>query len=377
MIYLDSAATTLQKPPAVAKAMAQAVSTLASPGRGGHRAAMRAAEKAYDCRRLAAELLRVAQPERVIFTTSATHGLNIAIRSLVKPGSTALISGFEHNAVTRTLASIPNVTIKTAESGLFAPEEFLRRFEELLTPEVETVISTHVSNVFGYILPIESMAKLCADRRVPLIVDASQSAGCLPIDGDGWGASFVAMPGHKGLYGPQGTGLLLCGGSVKPTPILTGGTGSASREQQVPEFLPDRLEAGTHNMPGIAGLYEGLRFLRQIGSGEILRREQELVSLMAQGLAQIKGVEPFCDGSRQGQTGVVSFRIAGQDCEAVGADLDRAGIAVRAGLHCAPFAHRTAGTLETGTVRASVSGFNTRGEIAAFLRAVRQIAAKH
>ena len=372
MIYLDSAATTLQKPPAVSQAVTRAMKCMASPGRGGHRPAMLAAETAFACRQAAARLFHMDNPGQVVLTFNATHGLNIAIKTLVRPGDTVLISGYEHNAVTRPLAAIGGVTIRTARSPLFQPEELLRSFAAQMTPEVSCVICTHVSNVFGYILPVEEIALLCRRRGVPFVLDASQSAGCLPVDMAELGAAFAAMPGHKGLYGPQGTGLLLCGGGAVRT-LLEGGTGSASLQQEMPEFLPDRLEAGTHNIPGAAGLLEGLRFVLRKGTGTILRHEQGLCARAAEGLARMDGVTVFAAPSPEGQGGVLSFTAEGTDCEDVGQALGRMGIAVRAGLHCAPLAHCTAGTLETGTVRVSFSAFNTPQEVDRFLCAVRSL----
>lgn len=371
MIYLDSAATTLQKPPAVANAMRAALRTMASPGRGGHRPAVLAAEKAYACREQAARLFEVSQPENVVFTFNATHGLNIAIKTLVKPGSTVLISGYEHNAVTRTLAKL-GVQVRVAKSPLFRSDLLLKQFETLLTDEVGVVICNHVSNVFGYVLPVAQIAALCRTRGVPLIVDASQSAGCLPVSMKEWNAAFIAMPGHKGLYGPQGTGLLLCGENTVDT-LLEGGTGSSSAQQEMPEFLPDRLEAGTHNIPGIAGLLEGLRFVQRRGNRMILEHERQLALRAVRGLERIPGVEVFASPGLNDQAGVVSFRVNGLDCEAVGEALGEGGVAVRAGLHCAPLAHQTAGTFETGTVRASFSAFNQPGEIDQFLVRLRQV----
>ena len=247
MIYLDAAATTLQKPTAVASASAYAVNHMATPGRGGHQPAMLAAETAFACRQAAAELFHVGEPDNVVLTFNATHGLNIAIQSLVKPGDTVLISGYEHNAVTRPLAAIPNVKVKVAASPLFQPETILYQFQRLLTPEVSAVVCNHVSNVFGYVLPVAEISALCARRGVPLILDASQSAGCLPVHLDELGAAFIAMPGHKGLYGPQGTGLLLC--NHETAPILRGGTGSVSIRQDMPDFLPTGWRRGPRTSP--------------------------------------------------------------------------------------------------------------------------------
>ncbi len=366
MIYFDSAATTLQKPAAVAAASARAIQTCASPGRGGHKPAMLAADTAYRCRELAGKLLGVGEQERVVFTMNATHGLNIAIRSLVAPGDTVVVSGWEHNAVTRPLHAL-GAQVKVASGPMFDQQAALAAFDALLTEDVKCAVCTQCSNVFGMILPIDAIARLCRERGIALIVDAAQSAGCLPVDLDGWGAAFVAMPGHKGLYGPQGTGLLLCGREVSVDPVLRGGTGSASLSQEMPDFLPDRLEAGTHNIAGIAGLMEGLKFVSAKTPRTILAHEQKLAALAWSGLNQLPGVEVFADGSFEAQAGALSFRVHGMACEDVGEWLGDHGVAVRAGLHCAPLAHRTAGTLDTGTVRASFSAFNTLSEVERFL----------
>lgn len=368
MIYFDAGATTLQKPEAVRRAMYQAVHTLSSPGRGSYPATRRAEETDLRCRMAAAELFHVDDPAHVVFTSCATHGLNIAIRTLVKPGSRVVISGYEHNAVTRPLHAIPNVEIAVADGPLFDPAAMLAQFRQALAQPADAVICTHVSNVFGYVLPVSDIAALCREKGVPFVLDASQSAGMLPVDMKALGASFIAMPGHKGLYGPQGTGLLLCG--CEPAPLLRGGTGSQSLLQEMPAELPDRLEAGTHNMPGIAGLLEGLRFVQRQVVARIADYEGELGRYAAQRLADIPGVEVF---SGPEQTGVVSFRVSGWDCEELGEALASRGIALRAGLHCAPLAHRTAGTLETGTVRFSPSVFNRRQEVDTLTREVSGI----
>lgn len=372
MIYLDSAATTLQKPGRVSAAMAWAVTTMASPGRGGHPATSKAAEIAFACREEGAKLFGLDDPEQVVFTFNATHALNVAIKSVIRPGSTVLISGYEHNAVTRPLHAIPGIKLKVARAPLFQPQMMVEEFERMLTPEVSAVVCTHVSNVFGYILPMDEIAALCQNRGVPLIVDASQAAGCVPVTPKVWDAAFVAMPGHKGLYGPQGTGLLLCRAAA--VPLMEGGTGSDSVNKEMPEFLPDRLEAGTHNIPGIAGLLEGLRFVRRRGVERIGMHEAVLVGRMARGLREIDGVRVFAqEEGPPCQSGVLSFIVEGRDCEEIGQRLAEMGFAVRCGLHCAPLAHESAGTLECGTVRASVSAFNTGREVDQFVRAVSRI----
>mgnify|MGYP000348536847 CR=1 FL=1 len=372
MIYLDSAATTYQKPPAVFRAVRGAMASMTSPGRGTYGPAARASRTLLACREEAARLFHVPDPERAILTFNATHGLNIAIKSLVPPGGKAVISGYEHNAVTRPLHAIPGLSVTVIDTPPFRPdlaaEEFCRAIRQ---KRPRAVICTHVSNVFGAVLPVEDIARCCRETDTPLIVDASQSAGVLPVDLAGWGAAFVAMPGHKGLYGPQGTGLLLCGAEGKP--LLYGGTGSMSRLQDMPPDLPDRLEPGTHNMPGIAGLLEGIRFVRRQGVETIAARERQVALRAARGLESLPGVRVFWDRELRHQTGVVSFVTEGRDCEAVGEALARRGIALRAGLHCAPLAHRTAGTLETGTLRLSTSFFNTPDQADRLVWAVSRV----
>ncbi|NLA86475.1 MAG: aminotransferase class V-fold PLP-dependent enzyme, partial [Clostridiales bacterium] len=207
MIYLDNAATTLIKPTGVSKSAAWAFGHLSSPGRGGHKAAMDAAQTAYECRLAAAKLFRVKNPENIVFTFNATHALNIAIKSLVRRGEKAVVSGYEHNAVTRPLHAL-GARVSVASSELFEPEMALLAFERRLTDDTALVVCNHVSNVFGYILPVERIMEACREKRIPFILDASQSAGVIDIDFEKLGADFICMPGHKGLYGPQGISLL-------------------------------------------------------------------------------------------------------------------------------------------------------------------------
>ena len=363
MIYLDYGATSFHKPRAVCRAVEEAMRSCASPGRGGYGAAMRAAERVYGCREVAGKLFH-CRPEQVVLTTSCTHGLNIAIRSLLKPGARVVISGFEHNAVTRPLHAL-GARITVAGRKLFDWTDTLEAFERGLRG-ADAAVFTHVSNVFGYILPVEEMAKLCRERGIPFIIDGAQSAGTLPVDMEGLGADFIAMPGHKGLLGPQGTGLLLCAGKAQP--LMYGGTGSASLQQTMPEELPDRLEPGTLNVPGYAGLAEGIRYVNREGTGSIFQREHRQLERCAAGLEK-RGFRVF-RGEHQAAT--VSF-LPGMDCEDAAGELARWGAAVRAGLHCAPFAHESAGTLETGTVRVSFGFDANDGQTDAFLRAASKL----
>ncbi|MCI9643268.1 MAG: aminotransferase class V-fold PLP-dependent enzyme [Oscillibacter sp.] len=372
MIYFDSAATSFQKPASVAAAMWEALASMSSPGRGGYPAAARAADTAFQCRSELAELFGLKNPEQVVFTFNATHALNIAIKSLVRPGGKVVVSGYEHNAVTRPL-EVLGADISVAAAPLFQPGAVAEAFSRLVRPGLDAVICSHVSNVFGFIQPVGEIAAICRNRGVPFIIDASQSAGVLPLDMEALGAAFIAMPGHKGLYGPQGTGVLLCREDVPARPLLEGGTGSQSIQQRMPDFLPDRLEAGTLNMPGIAGLLAGVRYVRRGGLDKILAHEKHLTQLALQGLEAMPGLRTFVSPGLRDQTGVLSLTAEGTDVETIGSALAERGIAVRSGIHCAPYAHRTAGTLDTGTVRISFSDFNTPEEVARLLRAVHGV----
>ena len=364
MIYLDNGATSFHKPPQVARAVIRAMERCANPGRGGYGAAMEAARQVYRCRETAGKLFR-CRPEQVVFTSCCTHGLNIAIRSLVKPGDRVVISGFEHNAVVRPLYAL-RAEIMVAGRKLFDWEDTLSCWEAALKRKPAAAVFTHVSNVFGYILPVKDMAELCRKYGVPFLIDAAQSAGSLNVNLEELGAEFIAMPGHKGLLGPQGTGLLLCRFSGEP--LIFGGTGSASKSREMPEDLPERLEAGTLNVPGIAGLEAGMRYVLHTGVDTIFRREHSQLEGAAAGLKKL-GL-PCFRGAHQ--AGTLSFLPEG-DCEEAAEFLAGQGIAVRAGLHCAPLAHESAGTLETGTVRVSFGFDGNWQQTEAFLKAAAKL----
>ena len=359
MIYLDSAATSLIKPRSVGYAMQKALETMSSPGRGGYTAAMRAADTVLDCRIAACKLFNIDNPEKVIFTYNATHALNLAIFSLVDKGDKVVVSGYEHNSVIRPLKAIGADTV-IAASELFKPEAAIESFRRKL-PGAKAAVINHVSNVFGYILPVKEISGLCLAHGIPLIIDASQSAGSIDIDFDDLNAEYIAMPGHKGLMGPQGTGILLCRNSASP--LLFGGTGSNSASADMPQNLPDRLEAGTHNANGIAGLLEGIRYITARKPEKILNHERKLLHIMAANLKQISKLRVFLSDDAGCQGGVMSVILEGVECEELASQLGMQGISVRAGLHCAPLAHKTAGTFDTGTVRFSLSPMNTAAEI--------------
>ena len=363
MIYLDNGATSYPKPQAVIQAVARAMEQGANPGRGGYGAAMEAASLVLDCREAAGRLFG-CKPEQVVLTSSCTHGLNIAIGSLVKEGDRVLVSGFEHNAVVRPLYA-RKVDLRIAGRRLFRWEELLDAFRRELRRGVDAAVFTQVSNVFGYILPVEEMAVLCREAGVPFIIDAAQAAGSLKVSMH-WGADFIAMPGHKGLLGPQGTGLLLC--SQPGRPLLYGGTGSQSRRHDMPQDLPERLEPGTLNVPGAAGMAAGISIVEKLGTDAIFRREHNQAEKLIRDLRDL-GFRVFAG---EHQAGTVSFQ-GKRDCEEIADYLGKRGIAVRAGLHCAPLAHESAGTIDQGTVRVSFGMDANDGQRRALVKALSEM----
>jgi selenocysteine lyase/cysteine desulfurase len=382
LVYLDNAATTMRKPIAVRRAVKAALRKCGSPGRGGHLPSDKASEILFSCRMLASELFHVDSPNRIVFTTNATHALNIAINSIVQTERLAergtdgrvLISGYEHNSVLRPLYARKSEGVETVPiiSPLFEPEVFLHKLEREMDRGAGAVVCTHVSNVFGYILPIERVSEMCAKRGIPLIIDASQSAGCLDIDMRRLkAAKFICMPGHKGLLGPQGTGILICA-TDEAVALITGGTGADSLSSEMPGYLPERLEAGTPNVHGIAGLAEGIRYVLKRGTENILEHERQITGMIVEGLDMMPVVKVYHGRRFFCQTGVLSVSFRNGDCEAAAQALADKGICVRAGLHCAPLAHRSAATQSTGTLRISPSPFSKPRDAGRLIKVLRQ-----
>lgn len=380
MIYLDNAATTLEKPPAVSRAMCWAMRHAGGAGRSAHPPAMLGADIIYDTRRLAAQVFDVPDPTRVIFTANATQALNMALYAMAQTRRHFAISGFEHNAVYRPILELVkrnNLKLTMLRSALWEDALLLEQAEQAIRDGADCFVLCHVSNVFGYIQPLEQLDALLSEHGIPLILDASQSAGVLPLSVSKLHSlAAVGMPGHKGLYAPPGTGMLLWMSQDLPAPLLLGGTGSLSEQADMPDFLPDRLESGTVNVAGIAGLFEGLQFVSKVGELEIAAWECKLRDLVTEKLREVPGVTVYTSPDPQKQTGVLSFTCRQLPCEIVAQRLAEHNICVRAGLHCAPLAHSTAGTLETGTVRISPGWFQSVRQMRKFCDILAHICGK-
>ena len=364
MIYLDNAATSFPKPTAVVRAMTDALQSFgANPGRGGHQLALQAGRAVEKCREAAAAYLGAPSPERVIFTRNCTESLNIAIAGMLHKGDEVICSHGEHNAVMRPLerfVSRGEITVKLLRpdaQGLLSPDTLRRA----ITSRTGLVIVCHASNVTGVIQPVRELGAVCRERGVPLLVDAAQTAGILDVTLDGLNADMIAMPGHKGLLGPHGTGLLVLREGVDPEPLILGGTGSASESVRQPELLPDRYESGTLNLPGIAGLAEGIAFASRY-HGDIHRYEAALNDRLRRQLRQIRGLTILGDDAAP-RVGITSVVPEGGDSAALADALDATGVAVRGGLHCAPAMHSYLGTMKSGAVRFSPGPFNTEQDM--------------
>ncbi len=376
-VYLDNAATSFPKPKAVIEAAGKALEFIgASPGRGAYRLARESTAIVSDCRKKAAAILGVKDPDRVIFTKNATESINIVLKGWLRPGDRVLYSGMEHNAVVRPLHRLASmgVRIETIPCGSNGSLD-LGTLKEMLRIETRLVVMVHVSNVNGALMPVEDVAKLCGLAKVPLFLDAAQSAGLQPIEAEELGVGMLACSGHKALLGPAGVGILYVRPDLDVMPLIEGGTGSRSEQLEQPDFCPDRYESGTPNLSGLAGLGAGIDYIRKTGMDHILSHEIGLARNIENELRKIPSLKVFAP-ERRG-SGSISFVMEGINPSDTGSILDQAfDIAVRTGLHCAPVAHRTLGTLPEGTVRVS-PGFSTSEEnIEDFLSGIRWIAAR-
>lgn len=366
MIYWDNAATTYPKPAAVQQAVAEALQQYgANPGRGGHAMSLATSEQLYRCREAAAAFFGLSDPTGVIFTPNCTAGLNLVIRGLLADGGRVVISDLEHNAVWRPVHGLSPRFPRYDVAAWDADEEVLvENFRRAIRADTRLIVCTHASNVFGVTFPVRRLAELAHRYGLLLCVDAAQSAGVLPIHMEEDGIDYLCVAAHKGLYAPMGTGLLLCRERERISPLLRGGTGSYSRLPEQPHELPDRLESGTPNTPGLCGLLAGLEFVRAQGRERIYRHELGLLQQLYDRLRELPGIRLYTPRPAVGRSApVLSLNVEGVPSEQVGEALAVAQIAVRAGLHCAPLAHTRFGTLPDGTVRLAPSAFSTANEV--------------
>ena len=377
MIYLDNAATSWPKPPAVARAVRNAlIGGMGNPGRTNHNNSMNAALMVQECREQLAQLFGIPNPLRICFAANTTDALNLAIKGVLSPGDHVLCSSMEHNSVWRPLVALEErgVELTVVETGADGAID-VAGIERSIKSSTKLIAMIHASNVNGAIQPIAEIGCIARRRGILLLADAAQTAGSIPIDVGTMSIDLLAFPGHKGLLGPQGTGGLYVSERVDLRPLKEGGTGSDSMSPHQPLYYPDRLESGTLNLPGIAGLNESVRYLLRKGVARIERKEAALTHRLLDGLAKIEGVTVYGPAVRVTRAAVVSFNIQGMDSVSVAAQLEaRADIACRPGWHCAGLAHRTQGTELTGTVRLSPGPFTKASEIVTALGVIAELA---
>ena len=376
MIYLDNAATTLHKPPQVMDAVVRAMTAMGNAARGAHGGALEAARTVYNTRVKLARLFGCPRPDHVIFTANSTEALNIAISGLIRPGDHVITTDCEHNSVLRPLYRLEEGgaaldVVPADRLGRVAYEDL----EALLRPDTRAVVCTHASNLTGNVLDIARIGEMARRRGALLIVDASQTAGALPIDMEAMGIDVLCFTGHKGLMGPQGTGGLCVRPGVEIEPWKVGGSGVHSYDRRQPREYPTRLEAGTLNGHGIAGLSAALDFLQEVGLEAIEAKERALMDRFYQAVSAMDGVTVYGDFSQARRSAIVSLNIRDYDSAAVSDELSETyGVATRPGAHCAPRMHQALGTTDRGAVRFSFSWFNTQEEVDEAIRAVGQLA---
>ncbi len=376
MYYFDNAATSYPKPEGVYEELIDIMKTRgANPGRGSHTMALNASRVIYDTRCKLAKLFNIENPLNIAFTHNATHSLNMAIKGYLRKGDHVVTTSLEHNSVLRPLYSLEEdfgleLTIVEADSdGGIDTETLLSAIRE----DTKAVVMTHASNLTGTILPVKEIGRVCSERGITLIVDASQSAGYLDIDVEDMNIDILCFTGHKSLYGPQGTGGIYIKDGIKLSPLMEGGSGSHSKLKRHPREMPDLLEYGTLNAPAIGALGVGIDFITEIGLEKIRSHEEELVKTFIEGIADLPHIEIY-GRTEEKRTPVVTLNIEGADPAEVSQLLDEEyNIATRPGMHCAPLAHRSIGTYETGAVRFSFGYFNTLEEINYVVNALKEI----
>lgn len=376
MLYLDNAATTLQKPQCVIDAMVAAMSQAGNAARGVNSASLGAARIVTEARQELAEFFDFSEPNRVCFMSNATEALNTAIKGFFRPGDHVITTAMEHNSVLRPLfclqdeGNIRLSVVEADEKGRISYEKLEQEIQE----DTKAIVIQHASNVTGNVNDLERVGAICRRKNIALIVDAAQTAGCVPISMREMNIAVLCFTGHKGLMGPQGTGGLLVREDIDLHPLKEGGSGIHSYDRRQPKDYPEHLEAGTLNTHGIAGLLAAIRFLGENGIEQIGSHEASLAQAFYEQIRDLSNVNVYGD-FKGARTGVVSINIAGYESGEVADELmDRFEIATRSGAHCAPLAHRALGTVDTGAVRFSFSYFNTMEDARAAAEAVRTLA---
>lgn len=376
MIYLDNAATTFPKPEVVYEAVLNTMKNYgANPGRSGHKLALEAGRTVYNARELVCKLFHIEDPMRIIFTSNATDALNLGIKGVLNQGDHVITTSMEHNSVLRPIKAlenngVENTIINCDEKGSLDPQLVKNAIKE----NTKLIVCTHASNVVGTLMPIKEIGEIARERGILFLVDAAQTAGVYDINVDEMNIDLLATAGHKGLMGPQGTGILYIRENVEVRHFKEGGTGSKSHELIQPLMLPDRYESGTPNTPGIAGLAAGIQFILQEGLEKIRNHEEELTQYFINELKKIPEVKIYGPQDAKKQAAVVSINIGEEDSSEIAYILDSVfDIGIRPGLHCAPMAHKTLGTFEQGTVRFSIGYFTKKEEIDSALEAIKSI----
>lgn len=378
MIYMDNGATSYPKPPEVMETLIDVMNNYcANPGRAGHFMAARTAQEIYKTRLAAARLFNIEETGRLIFTKNCTEAINIALKGILKEGDHVITSSMEHNSVVRPLIELRKKGVATTfvscdKEGVMDPA----LIKQAIRKNTKMIVMTAASNVTGTKMPLEEIGRIALRKGIMFMVDGAQGAGHMDLDVHKNHIDILAVPGHKGLLGPQGTGILYIRSGIDLKPLLEGGTGSRSKEEEQPKDFPEGYEAGTVNSPGIIAMGAAIRLINKIGIAAIEEHERKLTEKMQRGLEQIEGVTIYGPKDIHKKTAVVAINIAGLDCEDVAGLLnDRHGIAVRAGFHCSGRAHDTIGTGDTGCIRICPGLYTSEKEIGAVIEAVREIAA--
>ncbi|QOX64797.1 aminotransferase class V-fold PLP-dependent enzyme [Anoxybacterium hadale] len=376
MVYLDNAATSFPKPKGMIYAVNECMRDYCgNPGRSGHWMSMKTGEKIYQTRNELGKLFQISDCSRILFTSNTTEALNLGIKGCLNPGDHAITTSMEHNSVLRPLkaleeAGVETTIVKCNPDGTINIEALRREIKE----NTRLIVVTHASNITGTIMPIKEIGALAKKMKIPFMVDGAQSAGCLPIDVNDMNIAMLALPGHKGLLGPMGTGMLYVREDINLRPLKEGGTGTRSKDLIQPVEFPEGFEAGTVNAPGIVGLGFSVKYITNIGINAIRAYEESLIGKLDEALRSMNGVTVYGPTDCRKKTGVVLFNLKKVDCEEVCERLSSGyGIACRGGFHCAGLAHKTIGTFDRGAVRLSVGPANTMKDISKAIEAVYQM----